>query len=64
MSSVSIIKFIYKLYFQGIKIWADSNEISVFVPDRITLSDKDKKFFNNHIDEILKCLKENNISSK
>ena len=64
MSSLKIVEFIYRMSHLGIRIWAQDEEVAVFVPEDVTFNDVDKEFFSNNSDSILDCLKVNNILSK
>jgi len=64
MYSNSIINFIYGLFNDGIKIWLKNEKIELFVPTGASLSEEKKTYIQNNRNQIIECLKENNIFSK
>ncbi|MBL8677013.1 MAG: hypothetical protein JNJ47_06305, partial [Alphaproteobacteria bacterium] len=64
MSSKIILMFIYSLINRGIKIWIQDKDIKLFVPDRVSFTDEEKKFITLNKEKIFNCLKRNQVYSK
>jgi hypothetical protein len=60
----SIQLFIYNLNNAGVKIWADKNDIRLFVSHKVSLTEDQQNFIKFNKTIILRYLKNNNITSK
>ena len=52
-----IVTFIYELINKEIKIWVDKEKVNLFIPEKICLTEEQKKFLKNNKDSILQWLK-------
>jgi len=64
MNSRDIIIKLYDLINDGIKIWAQGENIKVFIPEGITFSEEQKEFIALHKNKILDCLHRSRVYSE
>ncbi|MBY0273138.1 MAG: non-ribosomal peptide synthetase, partial [Alphaproteobacteria bacterium] len=63
-SRLFLLEGLYDLINRGIKIWVNDNNIQLFVPTGTLFTEEQKNFIRLNKDDILVCLKDNNVFNK
>ena len=64
MSTSLMVRFIYKLINNGVKIWVQENNLNIFIPDKISFSSEENIYIKLNKNALVKCLQHHQIYSR